>query len=91
LQLSWSIGKAKVRHCYKYGCSVENNVYSQAYGINSTFIFFIYLFSTLLLFRICREGIERKMNDELNKMIGTFSILIGGDYSGICAERECNQ
>ena len=48
----------------------------------------IYLLSTLQQFRICHEGIERKMNDELNKMKGTFFILTGGDYSGICVERE---
>jgi hypothetical protein len=28
------------------------------------------------------------MKDELNKMKGTFSIPIGGDYSRICTERE---
>ena len=48
----------------------------------------IYLLSTLQQFRICHEGIERKMNDKLNKVKGTFSVLIGGDYSGICVERE---
>jgi hypothetical protein len=39
-------------------------------------------------FGIYREGFERKMNDELNKMKGTFSILIGGDYSCICVQRK---
>jgi hypothetical protein len=47
--------------------------------------------STLLQFGIFHEGIERKMDDELNKIKGSFSILIGGDYSGICVGRESVQ